>query len=81
MSNGKITIQINQRPFHFEQPTLTPQDFRSAVGADASYEVWLTVKNPDPEGQLPLDDQQITSTVEIKNGQHYRVVPPGTFGM
>jgi len=37
-------------------------------------------KIPDPEGQLPVDDIQITSPVEIKDGQQYRVVPPGTFG-
>jgi len=76
----KTTIIINQQPFHFEETTLSPQDFRSAVGAPEDHEVWLIVKNPDPEGQLPADDIQITGPVEIINGQRYRVVPPGTFG-
>lgn len=78
--NGTITILINQQPFHFEKPALTPQEFRDAVGAAADYEVWLIVKDPDPEGQLPIDDTQITQPTEIKSGQRYRVVPPGTFG-
>lgn len=77
----KITIHINQTVFHFEVTHLTPEDFRKAVAASPDYEVWLVVHSPDPEGQLPIDDIQITAQVEIKNGQKYRVVPPGTFGI
>ena len=76
----KITILINQRPFHFEKETLAPDEFRQAVNAPTDYEVWLIVKNPDPEGQLPVDDLQVTAPVAIKDGQRYRVVPRGTFG-
>jgi hypothetical protein len=77
----KITIHINERVFHFEVDMLAPDDFRTAVGAPSDYEVWLIVGSPDPEGQIPLDDIQITGQVKIKNGQKYRVVPPGTFGV
>lgn len=77
----KITILINQTPYHFEESELTPQDFRDAVGAPNDYEVWLVVKSPDPEGELPKDDIQITGAIQIENGQRYRVVPPGTFGL
>lgn len=80
MEKKKITILINQRPFHFQEETLSPVDFRNAISAPSDYEVWLVVRSPDPEGQLPQDDRQITAAVEIKNGQRYRVVPPGTFG-
>lgn len=80
MTNQKITIIINQRPFHFERSTLSPEDIRAAVGAPADYEVWKTVKDPDPEGQLPVDDLQITGPTEVKSGDRFRVVPPGTFG-
>lgn len=76
----KITIHINQNPYQFEKIELSPEDFRSAVQAPNEYEVWLNVKSPDPEGQLPVDDVQITNVVSIKSGQRYRVVPPGTFG-
>ena len=80
MEKKKITILINQRPFHFQQDTLTPEDFRNAISAPSDYEVWFIVHSPDPEGQLPVDDVQITGPVQIKDGQRYRVVPPGTFG-
>ena len=80
VKNGPITILINQQPFHFEETTLAPQDFHAAVDAASDYEVWLIVKDPDPEGQLPIDDVQVTAPTEIKSGQRYRVVPPGTFG-
>lgn len=76
----KITILINQRPFHYEEETLGPDDFRQAVGAPDDYEVWRIVKDPDPEGQLPVDDVQITDVTPITSGERYRVVPPGTFG-
>lgn len=76
----KITIIVNQKPFHVDQSTLTPQDFRNLVQAPSDYEVWRIVKNPDPEGQLPVDDVQITGPVEVKSGERFRVVPPGTFG-
>ncbi len=80
MEDKKITIIINQQPFHFARSTLTPDDFRAAVHAPADYEVWKVIHNPDPEGQLPVDDIQITGPVEVKSGERFRVVPPGTFG-
>ncbi len=76
----KITITINKQPFHFETDELEPSDFREKVSAPAEYEVWHIVKDPDPEGQLPKDDEQITARTTIKSGERYRVVPPGTFG-
>jgi len=80
MNGRKVTILINQHPYHFEKDVLSPQDFRDAVGGPQEYEVWFVVKSPDPEGQLPVDDIQVTAPVEVKSGQRYRVVPPGTFG-
>lgn len=80
-TNTKTTILINMTPFHFEQTTLSPDDFRQAVDLQSEYEVWRIVHSPDPEGQLPIDDVQITGSVTIENGERYRVVPPGTFGL
>lgn len=80
MQNGKITILINQRPFHFQKETLAPEDFRNAVSVSGDYEIWRTIRDPDPEGQLPTDDVQVTGLVTVKSGQRFRVVPPGTFG-
>jgi hypothetical protein len=76
----KITIHINQRPFHLEQTTLSALEIKALIAAPSDYEVWKVVKNPDPEGQLPIDDILVTGSIEIKNGDKFRVVPPGTFG-
>jgi len=81
MEKKKITIFINQQPKHFDKSILTPDDFRHAVGAPADYEVWMVVHDPDPEGQLPIDDIQVTGPIEVKSGERFRVVPPGTFGL
>ncbi len=77
----KITILVNQRPFHINALTISADEIRGLVQAPNDYEVWKTIKDPDPEGQLPVDDIQITGTVEIKSGDRFRVVPPGIFGM
>lgn len=81
MPEKKITIIINQKSYHFETNTISPDNFRAAVGATQDYEVWRIVHNPDPEGQLPVDDVQITASIEVKSGDRFRVVPPGTFGV
>jgi len=80
MKEKKVTIHINQRPFHFDKDVLSPDEFRRAVGLPSNYEVWLIHGNPDPEGQLPVDDIQITQPTQVHNGERFRVVPPGTFG-
>ncbi len=76
----RITILVNQRPFHVDKPQLTVEEIRALVSAPSDYEVWKVIKSPDPEGQLPVDDVQITGSVAVKNGDRFRVVPPGTFG-
>ena len=79
--NKKITIIINKKPFHFTQNIISAEIIRGKVEADPDYEVWLIIKEPDPEGQLPKNDQLITGDIEIKSGMRFRVVPPGTFGV
>lgn len=76
----KVTIHVNQTPFHLEQTEITAAEIRALVQAPSDYEVWKIVKSPDPEGQLPVDDTLVTGTIEIKSGDKFRVVPPGTFG-
>ena len=76
----QVTILINYEPFHFDISALSPEDFRDKVKAPSEYEVWQIFNDRGPESRLPLDDIQIKEPVEIKNGQRYRVVPPGTFG-
>jgi len=76
----KITIHINKKVFHLEQDNITPEEIISFIGEPSDYEVWKIIKSPDPEGQLPVDDIRIVSSIEIKSGNKFRVVPPGTFG-
>jgi hypothetical protein len=75
-----ITILINQEPFHLKNLLVTAVEMREKAGAPGEYQVWHIVKSPDPEGQLPLDDIMITDSIEVKSGDRFRVVPPGTFG-
>jgi len=75
-----ITILINQVPHHLTTTTITADEIKKLAGADKDYEVWKVVKSPDPEGQLPVDDVQVKGSIEVKSGDKFRVVPPGTFG-
>jgi hypothetical protein len=76
----RITILINKKPYHICGDVITADEIRHLAGADPDYEVWKIVKSPDPEGQLPIDDVQVTGSIEVKSGDKFRVVPPGTFG-
>ena len=76
----KVTIVVNKKPLHLEDPSIDPARLRDFVGAPDEYEVWHVQNSPDPEGQLPVDDIQITGTIEVRSGDRFRVVPPGTFG-
>jgi hypothetical protein len=86
MNKGKehqeehITILINQVPHHLDASTITADAIKQLAKADNDYEVWKVIKSPDPEGQLPVDDIQVKGTIEVKSGDKFRVVPPGTFG-
>lgn len=75
-----VTVIINKKRHHFDLSTICPDEIRKAAGLDETHEVWQVVGSPDPEGELPKDDIQVTDCIEVKNGTHFRVVPPGTFG-
>jgi hypothetical protein len=76
-----VTILVNQKPHHLDSPDITPEKLRELAGLPQDYEVWRVVGSPDPDGQLPKDDVQITSPITVQNGERFRVVPPGTFGV
>lgn len=78
--NGRITILVNQEPHHLDTDTVDDDLLRQLAGAPDEYEVWKVVRSPDPEGQLPVDDIQVTGEITVKSGDRFRVVPPGTFG-
>lgn len=76
----KITIIVNRKTYEAPSETMGPEDFRALIGAPSDYEVWKVVRSPDPEGQPAKDDIQVTAPIGVKNGDRFRVVPPGTFG-
>ncbi len=76
----EITIIVNNSPHHVEGTSISADGIRELAAAPADYEVWQIIHSPDPEGQLPVDDKLIIDTVEVKNGDRFRVVPRGTFG-
>ncbi len=76
----KITILVNQKPHHIDHSTLSAAELRALAEAPGEYEVWKVVKSPDPEGKLPVDDVQVTGSIEATSGDRFRVVPQGTFG-
>ena len=80
MSSPKKIIKINGQQFFTEKDTLSADEIRQFISAPSDYEVWKIIGQPDPEGQLPTDDLQITGSTEIHSGYHFRVVPSGTFG-
>jgi hypothetical protein len=78
--NKKVSIHVNSEIFPLEQDIISPNEIRNLVKLPDNYEVWKIIKNPDEEGALPVDDIQVTEPIEIKSGNKFRVVPPGTFG-
>lgn len=78
--NEKTTILVNQKPHHIEGHETSAEAIRGLISAPADYEVWHIIKSPDPEGQLPVDDEQVTGGITVKSGDRFRVVPSGTFG-
>lgn len=79
-STVAVTVIINRKPFTFDHVIVTPDEIRRVAGAPPNYEVWAVVGSPDPVGELPDDDVQVTTRIEVKDRDQFRVVPPGTFG-
>lgn len=77
---NEVTLLINGRPHVFQSDIVGPDELRNAIEAPADYEVWRVVRNPDPEGDLPVDDEQVVGPIGVKSGDRFRVLPPGTFG-
>ena len=76
----KITILINQKPYHVEKSEITGSEIKELASGPPDYWVTLVVKDPDEVagGDDPriLDDQ----VVQIKSGMRFRIVNPGTYG-
>jgi len=70
----KITIIVNDNPYHFEFTKVSVADIKQVAGIPAANLLFLEV--PGPGDDVPITDEVIT----IKSGQHYYDMPPGNFG-
>jgi hypothetical protein len=70
----KITIHINDKPYHFDGATVSVAEIKQVAGIPAANLLFLEV--PGPGDDLPVTGDVIT----IKSGQHYYDMPPGNFG-
>jgi len=72
----KITVIINQRPFHFEVSQVTGADLKRAADIAAANLLFREVPGP-ADDEAVVDDQLIT----LRSGEHFYDMPPGNFGM
>jgi len=80
MDKDKITILINQKPYHVETDSLTGAEIKGLADGPSDYLVVLVVKDPDPVAggdDKIIGDNQV---VQLKSGMRFRIVNPGTFG-
>lgn len=70
----KITIIVNDKPYHFEGTRVSVAEIKQVAGIPAANLLFLEV--PGPGDDVPITDEVIT----IKSGQHYYDMPPGNFG-
>jgi hypothetical protein len=74
-SQTKITIIINQRPFHLDVNEASGRDLKAL--ADIPIGNLLFREVPGPGDDLPISDDEV---VELKSGEHFYDMPPGNFG-
>lgn len=70
---AKFEIFVNNKRFTTDAEQLTGDQIKSLASAPTDYELFLVHGNDS----TPIGPNQ---TVQIKNGEHFRAIPPGTFG-
>lgn len=71
----KVTVIINQRPYHFEVDELTGAQLKEAAGIAPGNLLFREM--PGPKDDEPIADDQIVS---LHSGDHFYDMPPGNFG-
>ena len=69
----EFEIFINEKLFKTTSPSLTGDQIKALANVPSNYELFLTHGNMSE----PVGPNQ---SIEIKNGEHFRAIPPGTFG-
>jgi hypothetical protein len=71
----KVTVIINQRPYHFEDDELTGAVLKQAAGIAPANLLFREVSGP--EDDEPIADDQV---IPLHSGDHFYDMPPGNFG-
>jgi hypothetical protein len=69
----QFEIFVNNKRLTTSSAMLTGDQIKALAGVPANYELFLVHGNDS-------DAIQPTQEVPIKNGEHFRAIPPGTFG-
>ena len=69
----EFEIFVNNKHFRTDKEQLAGDDIKKLAGVPADYELYLVHGNES----TPIGPTQVIS---IKNGDHFRAIPPGTFG-
>lgn len=76
----KITILINQKPYHVAKPEMTGRELKELAAGPLQYLLVLVVGKPDEvaggDDKIINDDQ----AVSLESGMRFRIVNPATFG-
>ena len=67
-------IFVNNKRFVTTSPQLSGNGIKQLANVPQNYELFLIHGNQSE----PIGPDQ---TLEIKNGEHFRAIPPGTFGI
>lgn len=76
----KITILINQKPFHVNSSSLTGKEIKELANEPLEKLLVKVVEAPDPVAggdDIIIGNDEI---VELKSGMRFRIVNAATFG-
>lgn len=69
----EFTIFVNHKPLKTTQAELTGDQIKTLATVPLNYELFRL----EGDKSIPVGP---TEVVKIKNGEHFRAIPPGTFG-
>ncbi len=69
----EFTIFVNNKPFKTTQTEMTGDQIKALAAVPLNYELFRL----EGDKSIPVGP---TEEVKIKDGEHFRAIPPGTFG-
>jgi multiubiquitin len=76
MAEGKheFVIFVNNKQFKTDQTELTGDQIKALASVPSNYELFRV----EGDKSMPVGPNE---EVKISNGEHFRAIPPGTFGV